>query len=1012
MATIAIGVLGPLVVAGAELPAARQQRVVLAALTAVAPDRVSAEELIEGLWPQQRPADAGKALQVLVARLRRCLAPGGVEVALRSGGYFLAIDPDRIDVVVFRRLCEQERALSADQLAERRDVLERALALWRGEPYEGLGYEPLIAGPAIELCLRRDEVIARYQELRLEWGEADGLIPELTSWARDHPLDEGAWCRLALALHRTGRPTEALRALHAHRRAVRDTAGLEPTSVVAELEARLLADDARSPDVSRPGNLRVPTRSFLGRSGDVRTLTARLSPEVVTTLVGAPGIGKTTLALHLAGGVRHRYRDGVWWCELSDIASGEAIVASLADALGVRQQRGQSLLASIVSGFRDAEALLVLDNCEHVRTSASEVIRELQRDCPKLTLLATSREPIDLDRERVYPVEPLPVPDSDEHATRSSAFQLFVDRASESGAAVELDTSTSAAVVEICRRLDGLPLAIELAAARARTMSVVEMSKRLDERFRILARDRIAGARHQQTLWDAVDWSFQLLEDVHQRLFMQLSVFLGGFTIEAAAAVAGRPVPEVEETVWSLAERSLLSPVPAGEGTRYQMLETLRQYGFEQLKRAGLADQTRDAHLRYFVDFAHGAADGIRGSDEVHQVKRVTGDLANLRASYQHAAASRLVDSAATMVAALHEFAEWRQFFELGAWARTTLDLDVVERTYLAPVLHAVAGWGRCIAGDFGAAMEHANQGLAAELRGGIECGWLHDVLAHCAFFQGDVEGGLAHSNREIERARAAVDSYRLGYVLADSGTHASLQGETQLGLERAEEALALAEQIDNPSAISMAQLAHGFAYRDRDPIRAIEWFRRAADLADTVDSTWTNGICRGELTLLLALHGDPHEALEMGLAQFSQFRRAGDAARTRGLVRMAIPALHQLLEHDDWTDLVALEAGTADRPHIREPFNDQAIDRVISRITDHIGKVALAEGTSRGIGMDDRAVFDLGQRLMQAATGQQSQTAISRERPCPGADESPTLTPPLSVVSRPTGRTDGRSPA
>ena len=969
MARIAIGVLGPLLVAGAEVPAARQQRVILAALAAVAPRALNAEELIEGLWPQQRPADAGKALQVLIARLRRSVAPGRVEIAHRSGGYFLAIDPYRIDVVVFGGLCEQERALSPHQLVQRRHLLERALALWRGEPYEGLGYEPLLAAPADELCLRRDEAIARYQELRLECGEAGGLVAELTRWANDHPLDEGAWCRLALALHRTGRPTEALRALHAHRRTVRDTAGLEPTAVVAELEARLLADDARSPDISQPGNLRVPTRSFLGRAGDVRILTARLSPEGVTTLVGAPGIGKTTLALHAAGGVRHQYRDGVWLCELADLASGEAIVDSLAGALGVRQQRGQSAIESIVSGFREAEALLVLDNCEHVRTSAAAVISDLQRECPKLTLLATSREPLDLDRERIYPVEPLPLPDDDEEATRASAFQLFVDRATEGGAAVELDTATRGAVVEICRRLDGLPLAIELAAARARTMSVVEMSRRLDDRLHILARHHIDGPRRQQTLWDAVDWSYQLLEEVERQLFMQLSVFLGGFTIEAAAAISGRPLPEVEEEVWSLAERSLLIVVPAGEHTRYQMLETLSQYGFEQLSRSGLVERTRDAHLRYFVELARVAAAGIRGSDEVQQVRRVTADLANLRAAHQHALAGRLADDAARIVAALHEYAEWRQFFELGAWAESTLQLDM-EPTGLAPVLHAAAGWARCIAGDFDAATAETHKGLAAERRGSMECGWLHDVLAHCAFFQGDVEGGLVHSDTEIERARSDGDPYRLAYVLADSGTHASLHGDVQLGLERAGEALTLAEEIGNPSAISMAQLAHGFGHRDSEPVQAIAWFRQAADLADTVDSSWTTGICRGELTVLLALHGDPHEAIEMGLAQFVRFRRAGDAARARGVVRMAIPALHHLLQPDDWTDLLALEGGTADRPHIREPFNDQAVARVMSRITDRVGAEAVAEGTSRGMGMDDSAIFDLGQRLMQAAAG------------------------------------------
>jgi hypothetical protein len=284
------------------------------------------------------------------------------------------------------------------------------------------------------------------------------------------------------------------------------------------------------------------------------------------------------------------------------------------------------------------------------------------------------------------------------------------------------------------------------------------------------------------------------------------------------------------------------------------------------------------------------------------------------------------------------------------------------------PALRAIAGWGRCIGTDFRAAIEHAEAGLAAETHG-RECGWLHDVLAHCAYFSGDVDLGLRHGESEVARARADGDPYRLAYVLADSGTHASLSGHPDIAAVKTAEALTLAGATGCPSVVSMAQLAQGFLHRCRDePLQAIEWFRRAADLADSVDSTWTSGICRGELALLLALHGDPAEALTLGLDEFGRFRRAGDDSRTRGVVRMVIPALHRLLGPEGWPDLVRLHGGTRGRPMIAEPHNDRAVDEVVASIESDLGAAVVADALARGSAMTDRAVFDLAQDAMEAA--------------------------------------------
>jgi predicted ATPase/DNA-binding SARP family transcriptional activator len=957
VARVCVGVLGPLLVAGADVPVARQQRVLLAALAAAAPHAVDSDQLIEGLWAGDAPTNARKALQVLFTRLRRALSSGGVDVVFAPEEYALGVDVDEIDAVMFEQQVHAERKIPPVALDARRRVLEDALALWRGEPFGDVSDEPLVRNAADSLHLLHEETVARLHGILLELGEFDALLPELTAWATAHPLDESAWCRLAMGLYGAGRPTEALRALRTHRKLVRTTAGVEPTARVSELEAQILADEVPLSRAPRPGNLRVPVRPLLGRGSDVRGVRERLAPGTLTTLVGVGGVGKTVLALHACGGSAHLYRDGAWVCELADVATDDAVVEALASTLGVRQRRGATLLASVVGAFKEADALIVLDNCEHVRAAAAEVARSLGRECPAITIVATSREALGVPGERVVPVEPLAVRADGLATEDGDAYALFIERAQESGAALDDDAMTRAAVLEVCRQLDGLPLAIELAAARARTMSMQEMTQRLDERFRLLTGRTPGVARRLQTLWDAVDWSYQLLTEDERDVFDKLAVFLGGFDVDAAASVVGTPSPQLEPIVWSLAERSLVRLAPSSSPSRYHMLETLRHYGLERLAQTDRLASARDRHCRHYVELARRTAPALRGRHEADHVPLITIDLANLRAAHRHATASGAAADAAALVVALHDYAEWRQFYELGTWARSTLDLDGVP-IEAQPALHAIAGWAACMGGDLGDAAAHAHLGLTAEAAGGAECGWLHDVLAHVAYFRGEVAEGLGHHEMEIERARRSGDPYRLGYVLADIGAHAALAGDSRLGQQRAAEALTIAQHLGNPAIASMALFATAYAQRDDDPIAAIDSLRRAAALADTIESSGTSSNCRAELALLLSLYGDPLEAARLIDDQLRAFRRAGAVGRVRGTIRNAIPVLYRLLGPDRGGDIVILDAGTTSRPHIRQPFHDVAIAEITAQIAAEVDNdvVARAARTAESLSDDDLA--------------------------------------------------------
>ena len=572
-----VRLLGPVqaVRAGREVPlGGPRQRAVLALLVLEAGRVVPAGRLIEELWRGNPPPGAAVTLRSYVSRLRSALAPE-MPVVARGGGYAISTGPDQLDASRFERLV----AVGHDALALGRAVaagarFREALGLWRGPALaDVLEVEPL----ALEAA-RLEELRLAATEARMEADLAAGLHAEVTGelerLVAGHPLRERLWRLLMLALYRGGRQAEALDAYRRARAMLVQELGLEPGEELRELEQAVLLQEIPPPAPEQPRhNLPARLTSFVGREQELAGVGKLLGEARLVTLTGPGGAGKTRLAVEFAATAVGRFGDGVWLADLAGIGDPGLVGVQVMEALGVRQAGGAPVIEALRYRLRSADLLLVLDNCEHLLDACAELTLELLAGAPGLRVLATSREPLGVPGEALCPVPPLPVPPGDAgpvDVAAAPAVRLFADRASSARAGAEVLASSVAVIGRICRELDGLPLAIELAAARASVLSVPEIEAHLADKFAFLAYRRPAADPRHQGLRAAIDWSYHLLPAAEQRTLAQLSVFAGGFTLAQAAQVCcGGDRAQALDTVDRLASKSLVvagRPVP-GPGT-------------------------------------------------------------------------------------------------------------------------------------------------------------------------------------------------------------------------------------------------------------------------------------------------------------------------------------------------------------------------------------------------------------------------------------------------------------
>ncbi|MEV0259539.1 BTAD domain-containing putative transcriptional regulator [Streptomyces sp. NPDC050732] len=656
-------------------------RALLTALALHAGRPVPAPALVDEVWTGEPPADAAGALQALVGRLRRAL--GADAVASVDGGYRLSARPDDVDAFRFDRLVgEGGRALADGDPAKAAAVLDDALALWTGEPLADL---PERTADTARLHARHLDARRARTAAALALGEGERVLPELAALCEAHPLDESLHVLRLRALRDTGRPAEALAAYDGIRRELADRLGADPGPELSGLYEELLRGDAVVPAPARgrpAGNLRARLTSFVGREADIDVLRDDLARARLVTLLGPGGAGKTRLSQEAAEAVAPGLPDGVWLAELAPVEDPADVPAAVLTALGAREtvlrgagaeelralseRHGEDPVARLVEHCAARRMLLVLDNCEHVVDAAARLADELLARCPGLTVLATSREPLGVPGESLRPVEPLPEP---------VAVRLFAERgaAARPGFTVEGD---AAAVAEICRRLDGLPLAIELAAARLRLLTPRQIADRLDDRFRLLTSGARTVLPRQQTLRAVVDWSWDLLDDAERTVLRRLSVFAGGCDLTAAEEVcaAAGSTYDVADLLGSLVDKSLVVAAPSeanGSGMRYRLLETVAEYAGERLDEAGDRAAAERAHLVHYREVARTTDPELRGRGQQAAVERLEMEYENLRTALRHALAARDEQEALCLVLSLSWYWQMRGMrMETRNWSR------------------------------------------------------------------------------------------------------------------------------------------------------------------------------------------------------------------------------------------------------------------------------------------------------------------------------------------------------
>jgi predicted ATPase/DNA-binding SARP family transcriptional activator len=948
-ASVRVDVLGPLrlVVDGAEVDVPGPlRRAVLARLALAGGRSVSVEELLDDIWPDQTPDSGKRALHSHISRLRGHLGAAGERLERTANGYRLQLEAEELDATEVQQLAAAARELVRSDPAQAVTLLRRALGGWRGAPLDEFPEVASLAAEAVQLTELRHDLDDDLLAARLAAGGDPDLAADALRSAAARPLRERTYLLAVEILARGGRQPDAMRLAHQFRSQLADATGFDPTPGFAALERAVATgdlDDRGKPLVPRPR----PHAPLVGRAHELASLRRLVEAQRLVTVVGPGGIGKTRLSMEVAADLAAANDEPgarpVAVVELALIEDSAHLSDALRAALGLRTPVNEDVVAAAIGVLAAGRPVVVLDNCEHLADACRDLVSALLGACPELTLLATSREPLGLAGEHVLRLGPLPVPGPDgvpaDQLAAIPAVQAFIEFATRRSAGFAPTDEDLVLIGDIVRRLDGLPLAVELAAGRVGVLGLGDLRDRLGRALDILSAPRATGELRHRTLRSTIEWSYRLLPEEEQRLFRALSVFPGGIDIEAAehmAAVMGLKGDPVA-LLANLVDASMVvaDTSAAGGPARYSMLETIRAFGAEQLTEGGERDLVEVGLTSWAADVAVAVAALWLGPGEAAAGARLRRELANLRAARDAALARSLIEPLITVTLELHQLGVFRGLPELWEWALELAGRPEIENHPARPQVLGAAAAAASHRGEFDVAT-----GLA------------EDALAHAGAF-GDRFRAL-HAQARVALARADHEQARQGWMEAAADdpravptyeASAALCAGYAGDLDSATALLAVArpraDELGAPGEVAYCEYVRGEITAAVDPTSAIAAYESAITLARQAGAPFVEGISAVGRVSLLARTGRTAEALAGYGSLLEHWRLAGNWTQLWATLRNLALLLAQEGQTADAALLLAAANEAPDAPAIAGAHADE-LEAVQHRLRTELGNAGL----------------------------------------------------------------------
>lgn len=953
--------LGPLeVVTGEQTvhPGGPKQRALLCYLVLHAGEPVSIAALVGAVWGDDAPDGAVRSLRTYVSNLRRMLGPAA-DLRGEQGTYRLEIRSIETDIDRFRAAVKKASALEAPH--ERSTALATALDLWRG-PFLADVDRPWVQEESSVLEWERQRALAGWAEATIAAGNPAQVITAIESAVADAPLDEQLCGLLMRALYGSGHQADALAVYRRLRDGLALELGVEPGPELRTLEEQILLHEASMIGAEPQWALPSPAADLVGRDVEIEDLLGRIERVRLVTLTGPGGVGKTRLALEVGRRIVERGDLPVFFADLSTVFDESVVDSILASSAGVQPHPDSGPLASLIEYLRPRNALLIVDNCEHLASTVARLLAALVRSCPQIRLVATSRAPLHIDGELEWRTPSLPLPDRADapisELRQWPAVELLLRRAPSSFLVTDANRRD---VVELCQRLDGLPLALELAASRLGSMTPAEIVATLGSRVQMLRGGSLDDPRHG-TLDTTIGWSYELLSERPRMLLDRLGVMSGRFLFEDVVAICvsdSESADTVRDSLSTLVDQSLVMAETSGTRTRYRLLETIRRYALARL--GNDESEIRRRHARHFAGLAEYEAARLLTSEESDAVAEFSAAHDNLRGAIEYAMELGDIDTASRIVASIPDWGYWRSRNELSRWAQWVWESTTPSHPRWRAVCGSAAR-GAWRGGRFDDALQFGTAAVTATGAVVARCGHPDDIVADVALYRGNAEAALAHYSRVVGEAHVGGDHDRTVWATFYVAVINTVLRRPAEATEAAALALAGARKTGNPTALAFSLYANGLAVKHRAPAKAIAMFEEAVRMADSVKNGWFGGIARMELASTKTSHGDPGGGFQDFAGVIDHWYRVGDDTQLRHAWRYLVRALADVGLSEEAAILTgALLADTGSvlthpHPQVLEELTELLGDAKYTRLSIRGSVMSVAELVVASLDAIDRA--------------------------------------------------------